>query len=109
MERVTQRSRPASSNNARRIPQRQFGRVAEPVSALGLGGYHLGLVSGTREAVRIVHEAIDAGVTFMDNAWEYNEHRSEELMGKAREIVIVHNGREYRLRLTQNGKLILTA
>ncbi len=34
---------------------------------------------------------------------------SEELMGKAREIVIVHNGREYRLRLTQNGKLILTA
>jgi aryl-alcohol dehydrogenase-like predicted oxidoreductase len=33
--------------------------------------------------VRIVHEAIDAGVTFMDNAWEYNEHRSEELMGRA--------------------------
>jgi hemin uptake protein HemP len=34
---------------------------------------------------------------------------TEQLMGKAREIVIVHNGREYRLRLTQNGKLILTA
>ena len=65
------------------IPRRPLGRTGESVAALGLGGYHLGLVSSAREAVRIVHEAIDAGLTFMDNAWEYNEHRSEEVMGKA--------------------------
>jgi aryl-alcohol dehydrogenase-like predicted oxidoreductase len=50
-----------------------------------LGGYHLGTVKTKREAVRIVHEAIDAGVDFMDNAWEYHEGYSEELMGEALE------------------------
>jgi len=53
------------------------------VSALALGGYHLGLVGNQREAIRIVHAAIDAGITFMDNAWEYNEGTSEEILGKA--------------------------
>jgi aryl-alcohol dehydrogenase-like predicted oxidoreductase len=52
------------------------------VSALGLGGYHLGKIKSVREAVRVVHAAIDAGITFMDNAWEYLDGRSEELMGK---------------------------
>jgi uncharacterized protein len=65
------------------IPKRPFGRSAEMVSALALGGYHLGLVDTQREAIRIVHAAIDAGITFMDNAWEYNEGESEERMGKA--------------------------
>jgi aryl-alcohol dehydrogenase-like predicted oxidoreductase len=53
------------------------------VSALALGGYHLGLVGNQREAIRIVHAAIDAGITFMDNAWEYHEGESEEILGKA--------------------------
>jgi aryl-alcohol dehydrogenase-like predicted oxidoreductase len=53
------------------------------VSALAFGGYHLGTVKSEREAIRLVHAAIDAGVTFMDNAWEYHEGRSERLMGKA--------------------------
>jgi aryl-alcohol dehydrogenase-like predicted oxidoreductase len=65
------------------IPRRPFGRHDELVSALGLGGYHLGLVGNQREAVRIVHAAIDAGITFMDNAWEYHEGESEEILGKA--------------------------
>ena len=65
------------------IPKRPFGRSTELVSALALGGYHLGLVGNQREAIRIVHAAIDAGITFMDNAWEYNEGESEEIMGKA--------------------------
>ena len=65
------------------IPRRPFGRAAETVSALGLGGYHLGLIGTQREAIRIVHAAVDAGITFMDNAWEYNEGESEERMGKA--------------------------
>lgn len=53
------------------------------VSAIGFGGYHLGLFEDDAEAIRLLHAALDAGVTFLDNAWEYNEHRSEELMGKA--------------------------
>ena len=65
------------------IPQRPFGRAAETVSALGFGGYHLGLIGTQREAIRIVHAAVDAGITFMDNAWEYNEGESEKRMGKA--------------------------
>src|SRR3954462_1251731 len=66
------------------IPLRPFGRHADQsVSAIALGGYHLGLVSSRREATRIVHAAIDAGITFLDNAWEYNEGESEERMGRA--------------------------
>jgi aryl-alcohol dehydrogenase-like predicted oxidoreductase len=53
------------------------------VSAIGLGGSHLGQVRDEALALRIVHEAVDAGVTFMDNAWEYHQGRSEELMGRA--------------------------
>jgi aryl-alcohol dehydrogenase-like predicted oxidoreductase len=65
------------------IPRRLLGRTGERVSALGLGGYHLGNVGTECEAIRIVHEAIGAGLTFMDNAWEYHEGKSEERMGKA--------------------------
>jgi len=65
------------------VPRRPFGRAGELVSVMGLGGHHLGLASSQREAIRIVHEAIDAGIDFLDNAWEYNEGRSEEWMGKA--------------------------
>jgi aryl-alcohol dehydrogenase-like predicted oxidoreductase len=65
------------------IPRRPLGRTGVEVSALGLGGYHLGTMKSEREAVRVVHEAIDAGLTFMDNAWEYHDGRSERLMGKA--------------------------
>jgi aryl-alcohol dehydrogenase-like predicted oxidoreductase len=65
------------------IPKRQFGRHPELVSALALGGYHIGSVATEREAIRIVHEAVDAGITFMDNAWDYHEGKSEKRMGKA--------------------------
>jgi len=66
------------------IPLRPFGRHANvTVSALALGGYHLGSMKSVRESVRVVHAAIDAGVTFLDNAWEYHEHESEIRMGKA--------------------------
>ena len=50
---------------------------------LGLGGHHFGLISTEREAIRIVHAAIDAGLTFLDNAWEYHDGTSEMRMGKA--------------------------
>ena len=65
------------------IPRRPLGATGFRVSALGLGGYHLGLIANEREAISIVHAAIDAGVTFMDNAWEYHDGGSERRMGKA--------------------------
>jgi aryl-alcohol dehydrogenase-like predicted oxidoreductase len=66
------------------VPLRPFGRHTDvSVSALGLGGYHLGAVKSVRESIRIIHAAIDAGVTFLDNAWEYHDHESEVRMGRA--------------------------
>jgi uncharacterized protein len=65
------------------LPHRKFGRHPDQVSILGLGGHHLGNAASVRDAIAIVHEAVDNGITFLDNAWEYNNHRSEEWMGKA--------------------------
>ena len=65
------------------IPTRPFGRTGERVSIIGLGGWHLGVPKTDRAAVRLVHAAIDAGITFLDNAWDYNDGLSEERMGKA--------------------------
>ena len=64
------------------IPTRPFGTTGEQVSLLGVGGAHIGL----REhevGIRIIHEAIDGGATFLDNAWEYNAGISEMRMGMA--------------------------
>ena len=90
---ATTRSRPAfpsrTSTRTRlraepaEIPRRPFGNTGESVSALGMGGYHLGAVGTEREAIALVHQAIDAGITFMDNAWEYHDGVSETRMGKA--------------------------
>jgi len=65
------------------IPRRPLGKSGVLVSALGVGGYHLAMATSEREGIRIVHAAIDAGVTFMDNAWEYHDGQSEQIMGKA--------------------------
>jgi len=65
------------------IPRRPLGRTGVEVSALALGGYNLGLIKSQREAVKIVQAAFDAGITFMDNAWEYHDGLSEEIMGQA--------------------------
>jgi aryl-alcohol dehydrogenase-like predicted oxidoreductase len=65
------------------IPVRPLGATGVMVSALGLGGYHLGKFDSEREAIRVTHAAIDAGVTFMDNAWEYHGGRAETIMGRA--------------------------
>lgn len=66
------------------IPCRTLGRTGESISAIGLGGFHLGLDSLTdNEAVRIIRTAIEAGITFLDNSWDYHGGRSEVRMGKA--------------------------
>ncbi len=66
------------------IPRRPLGRTGERVSAIGLGGWHLALpqVDGSL-AHRIVRSAIDRGITFMDNSWDYNDGESERRMGRA--------------------------
>jgi aryl-alcohol dehydrogenase-like predicted oxidoreductase len=65
------------------IPTRPLGSTDEQVSLLAVGGAHLGFPSDERVAIRIVQQAIDAGATFLDNAWEYNDGESERRMGKA--------------------------
>jgi aryl-alcohol dehydrogenase-like predicted oxidoreductase len=65
------------------IPTRKFGSTGERVSVLGLGGWHVGLPKTDRAAVRLIHAAIDAGITFLDNAWDYNDGLSETRMGQA--------------------------
>lgn len=72
---------PAKPSGA--VPMRPLGKTGLMVSALGLGGSHIGQAKSEAEAIRIIHEAIDAGVNFLDNAWEYHDGRSEEWMGKA--------------------------
>jgi predicted aldo/keto reductase-like oxidoreductase len=67
----------------REIPQRPLGRTGATVSAIGMGGFHLGGIGSEREAISLVHRAIDEGIRFMDNAWEYHDGVSETRLGKA--------------------------
>lgn len=73
----------ALAASAESIPRRTLGQTGEEVSMLCLGGYHIGTIRDDRESVSLIREAIDRGVTFLDNAWEYHNGRSEELVGKA--------------------------
>jgi predicted aldo/keto reductase-like oxidoreductase len=65
------------------LAKRELGRTGERVSLLCLGGWHIGSVKEEKEAVKIMHAAIDNGMTFFDNAWDYHDGHSEEVMGKA--------------------------
>src|SRR5207245_704343 len=66
------------------MPSRQLGRTGERVSAIGLGGWHIGLPAVSEElSIRIIRSAIDRGITFLDNSWDYNGGASEIRMGKA--------------------------
>ncbi|MCC6967094.1 MAG: aldo/keto reductase [Nitrospira sp.] len=92
------------------IPRRALGKTGVQVSALCFGGAHWGRIQDDGEAIRLVHAAIDAGVNFFDNAWEYNGGRSEELMGKAlqgkrQQVVLMtkvcSHGRDKKVTLQQ--------
>jgi aryl-alcohol dehydrogenase-like predicted oxidoreductase len=72
-----------SSASTTGIPTRVLGRTGQRVSILCLGGWHIGSIKDDKEAIRIMHAAIDEGLTFFDNAWDYHNGRSEELMGTA--------------------------
>ena len=65
------------------VPRRLLGSTGASVSVMGLGGVHIGQVDTLDEAKRIVAEAMDAGINFFDNAWEYNDGKSEDWLGKA--------------------------
>jgi aryl-alcohol dehydrogenase-like predicted oxidoreductase len=62
---------------------RMLGRTGERVSAIGLGGYHLGHPKDPNEAIGIVRSALDRGINFLDNCWDYNDGESERRMGLA--------------------------
>ena len=88
---------PSSSAAATRIPRvtsagkmrgemlyRSLGTTGVEVSVIGMGGSHLGQATVSEDiAVRLIHEGLDRGINFLDNAWDYNEGRSEERVGKA--------------------------
>ncbi len=65
------------------VPYRRLGRTGEMVSLIGVGGYHLGRQADEQEAIRIVRTALDNGINFLDNCWDYNGGASEIRMGMA--------------------------
>src|ERR1700689_4979008 len=65
------------------VPKRPLGKTGAQVSALGVGGYHLGSTKDQQEANQLVAKALDAGITFFDNAWDYHQGLSEEGLGTA--------------------------
>ncbi len=73
----------AAARAAGDIPIRELGSTGVRVSCVGMGGFHIGKIESDTEAISIVHRAVDRGITFMDNSWDYNDGRSEERMGRA--------------------------
>src|SRR5258707_9150612 len=59
------------------MPLRALGRTGEKVSAIGLGGYHIGKLADESESITIIRSSIDRGLTFMDNCWDHNGGASE--------------------------------
>ncbi len=72
-------SRPTSPD----MQYRELGKTGERVSVIGLGGYHLGKQQDPEESIRLTRAAIDRGITFLDNCWDYNDGLSEVRMGQA--------------------------
>ncbi len=71
------------AGNYMAIPRRQLGTTGVSVSAIGIGGASLGDMVFNSEAMRVVHEGLDGGIDFFDNAWEYHDGMSEERLGRA--------------------------
>src|SRR5713101_2108381 len=72
-----------SAETPKTVPYRTLGRTGEKVSCIGLGGYHLGTQGDEAESIRIIRTALDEGINFLDNCWDYNDGASELRMGKA--------------------------
>lgn len=77
-------AQPCRGNESRgQMPYRPLGRTGEMVSLVGLGGYHIGIQKDEQESIRLIRTAVDNGINFMDNSWDYNDGISEIRMGKA--------------------------
>jgi predicted aldo/keto reductase-like oxidoreductase len=76
-------STPVTRPQSPDMPYRKLGTTGETVSAIGMGGYHLGKQKDPDESIRLMHAGIDRGITFMDNCWDYNDGLSEVRMGQA--------------------------
>ena len=72
-----------AANTSGELAYNTLGRTGEKISALGLGGFHIGKQKDEKESIRIIRSAIDGGINFMDNCWDYNDGTSEVRMGKA--------------------------
>lgn len=71
--------------NASRLTRRRLGRTSEEVSIIGLGGHHIGIPEDPGIGIEIVRRALDAGIDFLDNSWDYHGGESERRMGRALE------------------------
>jgi aryl-alcohol dehydrogenase-like predicted oxidoreductase len=90
----------AQTDDGSGIPQRPLGQTGQHVSILCLGGWHIGQAGkddGDDVAIKLMQRAIDEGVTFFDNCWDYHDGYAEELMGKA-----VHDRRDKVFVMTKN-------
>ncbi len=86
LARVTFAAEPAAGHAGERRGEmlyRPLGSTGVTVSAIGLGGFHIGQQRDEQESIRIIRAAVDRGITFLDNCWDYNGGASEERMGKA--------------------------
>jgi uncharacterized protein len=98
------------AQNGSAVPHRPLGKTGVQVSCLAIGGYHLGAAKDVNEAKQIVNGALDAGINFFDNAWEYHDGKSEEwlgsaLEGKRKQVVLMTkvctHGRDKKVAMAQ--------
>src|SRR5262245_58036721 len=90
----------AQTDPGKGVPQRPLGSTGVQVSIVCLGGWHIGQAAkddGEPAAVKLMHRALDEGVTFFDNCWDYHDGLSEEVMGKA-----IHDRRDKVFLMTKN-------
>jgi predicted aldo/keto reductase-like oxidoreductase len=80
---MTSLSKKLSGAETGTVPKRTLGRSGEKISMVGLGGYHIGMQSDEQESIRIIRTALDNGINFLDNCWDYNNGQSEVRMDKA--------------------------
>jgi predicted aldo/keto reductase-like oxidoreductase len=78
---LTQNS--ATPNRRGEMLYRNLGRTGEQVSVIGLGGFHIGSIKEEQESIKLIRSAIDRGINFMDNSWDYHNGRSHRWMGNA--------------------------
>jgi aryl-alcohol dehydrogenase-like predicted oxidoreductase len=82
-------ARMAHGFSSKQIGKRPLGRTGIEVSTLGVGGFHLGSTKDQEEATRLVQRALEAGINFFDNAWEYHDGESEARLGHRQEAVVM--------------------